>query len=1357
MVCVCVLQYDSGYGRSRLGSGSGSGMSSTPTGRSGGGTTSAYKSTYSAPSTSTTSYTRDRSSTRDGPVKYAGSSSSSFKEGDRLSLRDKYTTGTYPGRSRESSLSSYDRKDSDYGSRGLVRRKSSTSRDPSPEVSSNYVSTLSPYRLYGRNSYSRSNSRDAGGDSATSTSSTPATTPVHVPSSLRFTTGARYSGSSSVRSPVSEKSPTVYSRSFSRSSSQQDHEGASRRKGVKSDCVGASKEHKKSDSSTVGKTSRNEDGEVTQTTFVTVVTRGTSPTPPSTSSFLRSRRADMTRSVEKTIARPTVKPEMVDKEMQSDRGDDTSRTSRFSSRLSSSPWSSYLDRYSSTYSPVSRYSSRYGNYSSPSSAKSNDRDTPSATHQTNDSSESANSTSVTNAAAKENISSSPRINSESLAKEVISQKVSEAMKGNDVKQSLTPSPDVENLKQSLKVIAEKTALGSNDMTNSNTSINSGPSSTADGKIKESVGNHIAVNKAKSSTNLLKKSSSDCNSQVKPNTSVPKTYSNNSIAAASPLTPSPSNNLAKQCSPDSSSRKLLPPTVPKAEAQLESQVLKPSSSLHALNKLGIPNKDFRKSALNVELTNILQAEAFKKMQEQQRKTGKNEKNKRSGSISSGDSEYSPATSGSVPLLSTANSTCKLRESKSLSKLHSNKKTNQLTSNLLPTGKGEKSKSPSFRKTSDAQSSSSSESTSSDETSSESSSSSSSETSSSDEKTENNVIVRRRRRTSRSSTTPEKKGTGNTAVSTKPIISAPADETCGATEKPPRPPSSPRAQVKTEEAKSFLMRALAPVTNLFRGKSQESLGNNSTENLTESVEKMGSTQSLNKSFGSDQEDAHGKKNNLSGSPKVGISKIKSSKSKSKLLESHNDNSEAEKRSKPKFKLRKQESGERAWWLQSNSNIPEGIQRIASNISLNKISDSENKTTGEPDTKTVKNFKLRKQESGEIPWWLDANGEMPEGIQRIKSSHSMAKLNEQNSRPDSSNKEEEIKKYKLRRQQSGEKAWWLKSNCDVPAGIMKLQSNKSLSDFLQNELKAKVQKVGKDKSSAEERSEESASDEGQKEVVEGNSAKSSHVPKFPLTLPANSVSDSSSAVHEGEDTGRRSPYDNLQEQKHPGARPAKSKAASKARPKNLPLFIGNHTNIDDILGSAATLVNPLIGLSKLRRGKGGKKLQLINLLFIPMSVIKASVEQLRNERAGETGDSRENPPTNGIVRHDSRMRNSGSDPAGDVYSEENTCRLRLTFSARLVSCPQRTWRTTTMTKMTTWRRFGVGLNNEVLRADGVRMEQRRNARAGKTRDPEKIRRPTASFGTIPTCEIPGVTGLGIEPGSPWWEANSVTTQPP
>ncbi|KAJ8890459.1 hypothetical protein PR048_009968 [Dryococelus australis] len=55
-------------------------------------------------------------------------------------------------------------------------------------------------------------------------------------------------------------------------------------------------------------------------------------------------------------------------------------------------------------------------------------------------------------------------------------------------------------------------------------------------------------------------------------------------------------------------------------------------------------------------------------------------------------------------------------------------------------------------------------------------------------------------------------------------------------------------------------------------------------------------------------------------------------------------------------------------------------------------------------------------------------------------------------------------------------------------------------------------------------------------------------------------------------------------------------------------------------------------------------------------------------------------------------------------------------------------------------------------VCVEQRRNARE----IPDRIRRLAASSATIPTCENPGVTLQGIEPGSPRWEASRLTAQP-
>ncbi|KAJ8892556.1 hypothetical protein PR048_005137 [Dryococelus australis] len=53
----------------------------------------------------------------------------------------------------------------------------------------------------------------------------------------------------------------------------------------------------------------------------------------------------------------------------------------------------------------------------------------------------------------------------------------------------------------------------------------------------------------------------------------------------------------------------------------------------------------------------------------------------------------------------------------------------------------------------------------------------------------------------------------------------------------------------------------------------------------------------------------------------------------------------------------------------------------------------------------------------------------------------------------------------------------------------------------------------------------------------------------------------------------------------------------------------------------------------------------LFPPMRVIEVNMDRHWNEGVGETGDPREDPPTNGIVRHDSHLRQS-------IYEINNIC---------------------------------------------------------------------------------------------------------
>ncbi|KAJ8869162.1 hypothetical protein PR048_030732 [Dryococelus australis] len=59
-------------------------------------------------------------------------------------------------------------------------------------------------------------------------------------------------------------------------------------------------------------------------------------------------------------------------------------------------------------------------------------------------------------------------------------------------------------------------------------------------------------------------------------------------------------------------------------------------------------------------------------------------------------------------------------------------------------------------------------------------------------------------------------------------------------------------------------------------------------------------------------------------------------------------------------------------------------------------------------------------------------------------------------------------------------------------------------------------------------------------------------------------------------------------------------------------------------------------------------------------------------------------------------------------------------------------------------------------MHLDTARRQPARVNRDGGKTSRPTASSGTIPTCENP-VTRPGIEPWSQWWEASGLTAQPP
>ncbi|XP_055527000.1 serine/arginine repetitive matrix protein 2-like [Wyeomyia smithii] len=104
---------------------------------------------------------------------------------------------------------------------------------------------------------------------------------------------------------------------------------------------------------------------------ITLVTRGTSPTPPGSTPYIRARRAEMCKTVEKTIQKQLLNVQTADKAVQSDRMDDSTRYLRYNQPTTRN-WSPFLDsKFSSSGSSgYTRYSSASSRYSRDSQSQS---------------------------------------------------------------------------------------------------------------------------------------------------------------------------------------------------------------------------------------------------------------------------------------------------------------------------------------------------------------------------------------------------------------------------------------------------------------------------------------------------------------------------------------------------------------------------------------------------------------------------------------------------------------------------------------------------------------------------------------------------------------------------------------------------------------------------------------------------------------------------------------------------------------------------------------------------------------------------------------------------------------------------
>ncbi len=120
----------------------------------------------------------------------------------------------------------------------------------------------------------------------------------------------------------------------------------------------SSSEESESESETESETDTETQPETKIMIQVTTITRATSPTPPG-SSYLRTKRQESAKIVEKVRQRPLIGPKSEDKAIQSDRMDDSTRYTRFGNltRATAVSLNSYsAPRYSSSSSSASKYS-----------------------------------------------------------------------------------------------------------------------------------------------------------------------------------------------------------------------------------------------------------------------------------------------------------------------------------------------------------------------------------------------------------------------------------------------------------------------------------------------------------------------------------------------------------------------------------------------------------------------------------------------------------------------------------------------------------------------------------------------------------------------------------------------------------------------------------------------------------------------------------------------------------------------------------------------------------------------------------------------------------------------------------------
>ncbi|XP_024946299.1 uncharacterized protein LOC107273227 isoform X3 [Cephus cinctus] len=1179
----------------------------------------------------------------------------------------RYGSSTYPGSGLSRSYGSDVRNEKKERSehppvsyRGLRPTSGRSSREPSPEVSSGKTGSS---RMYSRTpSYSRA------GTSAPETISTPVSSRYGSAASRYSTVSARsstdrtptaisYSGSDRFRSSTNK--PVIITScadedARSSTKSEKDTRNESMRKSEEAESkVETISDNEDEDYEEV-------DDKVEELVTVTVVTRGTSPTPPASSTYVRTRRADSARVLQKEVTRSRNKPETKDEEIQSDRMDDTARYSRYGSgaRVAASPWTSYLDKYtpggaaycSRTYNSsnnTSSTSSRVGfGYSrsneSPtlSRVESTSKMSPGSSQEVvatskiqNDQSGKVQSNdqypcSVTKTDVTTELNSSPNCDSREVspgAQQNFMPKTNgkshlpgrhEADDNSQRRGSIprlgraSPKSEVKLSRSSSKgefsgrlpETCQRRGSTPKSDSSSSTRVDEVPEvcqrRDASQKRESSIPRKDSLQRSDSNSSQGAKSISRNNSGKNITRQISRTDSSDgsvavpsnrskSSSASSMTNPSTKIKSAptptspgKCCATSGTSVNMRQGTSPDGGARGKPPV--PKSDSGAMLKSGnmgkYVNKDFRKSALNMDNGDGTRTKL-------DRKHGKSQ---RSVSVSSQDSQSEAnseplmqvASSGSSGSIKSNHSISKLKVPSGISKTLSNKmdspprRKSPSVLRLDPKKSRSVSGSPSRKKKLSRTPSSSSDS---------SESSSSSSTSSDDDEEPQRPGSRRHRRHTSNSPLQDKRGKSSAGSSRTSVLASSTDELSLNIDKPPRPPSSPRSRSdrsgKTEEAKSFLMRALAPVTNLFKTKQQESTESRSgwpesTDETSEPPKKSGQslsksiTQSLSKSLSFTNSDKSEKRKSnkikhqssgekawwMDSNPEnVPEGIIKGSISNDDITQDTTISTVLPDDGKFKFKVWRQESGERAWWLDANENIPEEPRKES-----NSSSSSSKKNSNRSSTKSEKKNRLKHQQSGERAWWMSDDPEsVPEGVEVLSppaTAITTAIPTENNEPVKFDEVETEYSRatlHKIRHIDSGEKPWWMDSSSNVPEGVEKISTELSKSNSDSSESLERLEIGSPVLQSGEFRMKRSLS-------------------RFPIEFPPPPPPEEplgDRASPEGvenppdppDNYGRDSPYDNIQPNQ------TIRRSPPRRRPSTLPLFIGNHTNIDDLLGDS------------------------------------------------------------------------------------------------------------------------------------------------------------------------------------------------